>query len=366
MLNLDFKDKYDIVHLTPEIGKMVVGGICTFMNEMYKHHDENVGFIQICSGPAQYIDANLYNEVNKDLLVLGIDEVRILEEINAKTYVIHFYMFAPFITDTIIRDKNIVFVIHSIPTTEPFNPNQINPYENDMTKTYFEYLCGVSDKLVCVSQAEKDKLFILYPACENKTVVIHNGINMDNLYRNDNYKNSRKTFGYIGRIDERKGVYDMIRYITKFDVKLKIATGQPRQAELQRIIQYLRNTETFDKVDFLGWCSGERKNEFFKSIDALIIPSLYEPFGYIALEAMKYGVPVISSYNGGLIEILGEDYRYLYNPYDRHSFNEALLRFINDDNDIVEKELNSIIDRLQNFNVNNMVNNYNQLLNNLH
>lgn len=361
MLNLNFKENYDIIHITPEIGKMVVGGICTFINELYKQHDENVGFIQVCSGPSQYIDSSLYTEVNNDVLILGIDEVRMLENIEAKTYVIHFYMFAPFITETIIRDKNIVFIVHSIPTTEPFN--YMDPYGDEMTKTYFEFFCGVADMLICVSEAEKNKLITLYPACEDKIKVIHNGISINETYHNDNYKNSRKTFGYIGRVDERKGVYDMIRYITKFDnINLKIATGKPRQAELQRIIQYLRNTETFDKVDFLGWCSGERKQNFFKSIDALIIPSLYEPFGYIALEAMVHGVPVISSRNGGLTEILGEDYRYLYNPYDRQSFNEALSKFMNDDNEIVQQEVDKIVNRLATFNIDNMVNNYNQTL----
>lgn len=60
--------------------------------------------------------------------------------------------------------------------------------------------------------------------------------------------------------------------------------------------------------------SGKKKRRIFGKIDALIIPSMYEPFGYVALEAMNYMVPVISSNNGGLDEILC-GYKYKYAPY---------------------------------------------------
>ena len=78
---------------------------------------------------------------------------------------------------------------------------------------------------------------------------------------------------------------------------------------------------------FCGWCVGERKEIFLNSLDALVIPSLYEPFGYVALEAMQRGLPVICSKNGGLDEIL-EGYKYKFNPYVEGELEKAIDEFI--------------------------------------
>lgn len=360
MLNLGFKNKYKIVHLTPEIGKHMAGGICTFMNELYKNHDDDIGFIEIYPNGVGPINPNLYDDVNKDLLVLESRECNILGQINADVFVVHIWTLAEFISNSIIESRNIVYVIHSIPTTEPWN--KMRPFENDITKRCFEHLCYASTAIICVSESEKNKLCTLYPKYEEKIHVIHNGINNTCDYYNNNYEQSRKIFGYIGRAEQRKGLYELIKDITKYDVKFKVATGQPDRVVIQKIIQYLDATNNFDKVDFLGWCGGARKDKFFKSIDALIIPSLYEPFGYIALEAMQYGIPIISSCNGGLKEILGENYRYLYNPYLKDDFDRVMDYFINDDNKIIKDQVAILKERLKNFTIEEMVKKYNTTL----
>lgn len=362
MLNLNFSDKYDIVHITPEFGESAVGGICTFINELYSQRDDNWGFIHIHGDNANTITSAMYPNVDSDVLVIGLDELEVLENIQSKTFVIHFYVFAEFLTTKIYKEKNVVFVIHSVPTTEPWFPN--NPFGDRSIQKSFETLCDGSKLLICVSYAEKEKLIKLYPQYKDKIQVIHNGMNVETSTEpNTNYKKSRKNFGYIGRIDVRKGVREMIKYSDKHDIKLKIATGHPMIAEMQKILEYINATNSLDKVDFLGWSYGARKENFFKSIDALIIPSLYEPFGYIALEAMKYGVPVISSQNGGLKEILGEDYRYLFNTYDEKSFDKVIRTFINDSNEIVSEQVENLTNRLSNFTVDIMVQNYKKTLN---
>jgi len=59
-----------------------------------------------------------------------------------------------------------------------------------------------------------------------------------------------------------------------------------------------------NKVFFTGFCEDMRS--FYSSIDCLIHPAEYEPFGIVMIEAMRYGLPVISTSTAGGIEILGD------------------------------------------------------------
>jgi glycosyltransferase involved in cell wall biosynthesis len=68
----------------------------------------------------------------------------------------------------------------------------------------------------------------------------------------------------------------------------------------------VRDRELDPRVDFLGWCAGERLEAFFDSIDMLAVPSIYEPFGLVAVEAAARGIPVVCTAIDGLTEVLGE------------------------------------------------------------
>ncbi|RYG69083.1 glycosyltransferase family 1 protein [bacterium] len=62
-----------------------------------------------------------------------------------------------------------------------------------------------------------------------------------------------------------------------------------------------------DRVTFAGFISGEPLHELYRIADVAVFPSLYEPFGIVALEAMAAGVPVVASDAGGLKEIVVHD-----------------------------------------------------------
>lgn len=94
--------------------------------------------------------------------------------------------------------------------------------------------------------------------------------------------------------------------------------------------------------------------------DALIIPSLYEPFGYVALEAMTEGTPVISSNNGGLDEILA-GYSYKYNPYADNELEETIERFMKDDVKFIDEQMDILIGNLKMFTAKRMTDEYHRL-----
>ncbi|MBQ9699160.1 MAG: glycosyltransferase family 4 protein, partial [Lachnospiraceae bacterium] len=228
-----------------------------------------------------------------------------------------------------------------------------------------EKLCNLSSVLVCVSEAEKRKLSKMYPQYEEKIEVVHNGITYDiSTSLNDNYKRSRKVFGYIGRTDYRKGIYESVKAFSKMDVKYRLACPKNDVSYVERILNYIDAANMWDKVEFCGWCVGERKESFLNSLDALVIPSLYEPFGYVALEAMQRGLPVICSNNGGLDEIL-EGYKYKYSPYVEGELEKIIREFMEDSVETVEEQQMILITNLERFSATNMVSRYNRIWNKL-
>ena len=63
-----------------------------------------------------------------------------------------------------------------------------------------------------------------------------------------------------------------------------------------------------DRVIFLGFRNGNFLKKLYKYADVCVIPSIYEPFGIVALESMAAGTPVVSSDVGGLSEIINHEY----------------------------------------------------------
>lgn len=360
MLKIGCREKYRVLHLNNEIGRYVIGGAGTYMNEMYRYKDEGEGFVHIITdGMESDIDTKYYPGT-EDIMVVNADEVHKLSQLDFEIIVVQFYEFAGMLTEELLRNRKLVYVIHSVPTPEPM-PEWDAFGGNEDVKYKFEKLCFAADVLVCVSEAEKDKLISIYPTLKDKIRVIYNGITFDSVIdTNLNYKKSRRKFGFIGRTDYRKGLLECIREFKDLDAELHIACPKNDSEYLRRIIEYIEATNMQDKIIFHGWCVGRRKESFYKSLDALIIPSLYEPFGYVALEAMINGIPVISSNNGGLDEIL-EGYKYKYNPYSEGELKDILNEFITDEEKCVDNQMTILRDNLDRFTALNMTDAYHAL-----
>ncbi|HLI58877.1 MAG TPA: glycosyltransferase family 4 protein [Solirubrobacteraceae bacterium] len=83
---------------------------------------------------------------------------------------------------------------------------------------------------------------------------------------------------------------------------------------------------------FLGWVGDERLRELYRAADVCVVPSLYEPFGIVALEAMAGGCPCVVADTGGLREIVpaGERVGVRVPPDDAGALRDALSRLLGD------------------------------------
>lgn len=359
MVNIHFRKGYHLVHVTNEIGRYMFGGIGSYMNELYEKKTEEVGFLHLYN-ERDVQDIYLENfPGDRDILSMPFHEHEKMKEIDCDIVVVHFYGLAFSMTEEFIRDKKVVYVIHLVPFSEPYSME--DPYAgNTGIQVDFEYMCSTADVLVCVSQAEKDRLIEMYPQWEGKTDVIHNGITVQEIVPK-NITETRNRFGYIGRFDYRKGILECIKELKNMDAELYIASDQEDPVYFNLVKEYIEAADMGHKINFLGWCQGKRRKAFFENIDGLIIPSLYEPFGYVVLEAINEGVPIITSRRGGIGEIIGE-YKYSYDPYMEGDLYETLSAFRIDASGIVAEQNRYLQEeRMQHFTAEKMYDSYVEL-----
>ncbi|MEC0230291.1 1,4-alpha-glucan branching protein domain-containing protein [Paenibacillus alba] len=113
-----------------------------------------------------------------------------------------------------------------------------------------------------------------------------------------------KVIFYIGRLVYEKGIQILLDAMPAIlsqlpQAKLIIAGSGPMEGELRA-----KAAHVGDRVLFTGFVSDTYREQLYQAADVCVIPSLYEPFGIVALEAMAHKKPLVLSDTGGLAEII--------------------------------------------------------------
>lgn len=128
---------------------------------------------------------------------------------------------------------------------------------------------------------------------------------------------------FVGRFDTPKGIDILINemlYVKRDDIHLTVI-GDNVVDDNPMI-----KKEDTKNISFLGWIKHEDLSVYYDACDAVIMPSRWEAFGLVAVEAMKYGKAIIVSNRGGLPELVVDDYNgYVFSMDEKH----ALSRIIN-------------------------------------
>lgn len=145
---------------------------------------------------------------------------------------------------------------------------------------------------------------------------------------------------YVGRFDPRKGIETLIRAVNESKFRdhpqLQVIIGggsRPGQAdglERDRLEQLVSKLNLSHCVTFPGRISDDLLPIYYAAADVCVVPSHYEPFGLVALEAMASRTPVIASQVGGLkFTVLPETTGLLVPPQDHKAFTQAIDRILN-------------------------------------
>lgn len=157
-------------------------------------------------------------------------------------------------------------------------------------------------------------------------VILNNSINLP--HKKARY-NENKTLLFLGVLIKRKGVHDLIkalRMISDNNYQLLIAGVGEEEDNLRKMVsEYNLN----DKVKFLGWVDINQKEDLLLKAQFMVLPSYNEGLPMSILEAMSYGIPILSTMVGDIPSVVENGCNgYLYNPGDIKSLSNYLNKAI--------------------------------------
>ena len=177
------------------------------------------------------------------------------------------------------------------------------------------WLANRADALITCSEAMRHEVAELFELSAEPIVVLHNGIRPRRWrVRRARVTAARAAYGpsgeplllYFGRLEYEKGVHDLIAALPRIrrahPGTVLLVAGTGTAADMLR--ETARAHRVLRSVDFLGHLPDDDLATALAAVDAVVLPSRYEPFGIVALEAAAAGAPLVASTAGGLGEVV--------------------------------------------------------------
>jgi D-inositol-3-phosphate glycosyltransferase len=209
-----------------------------------------------------------------------------------------------------------------------------------------------ADRLVAATLTEKDQLVRLYGADPHKISIVPPGVDISHFHPMPR-RLAQQKIGldshdwmvlFVGRIEPLKGVDTLIRAMALLAyecptwvnrLSLAIIGGDPNaseNAEMERLKAMHAQLNLGDLVVFLGAKDQNTLQYYYNAAEAVVMPSHYESFGMVALEAMACGTPVIASDVGGLSHLVRDGETGFHVPSGNHlALASTLARLLQDD-----------------------------------
>lgn len=180
-----------------------------------------------------------------------------------------------------------------------------------------------ADRIITATQAEYAQLLWLYRADRRKLSIVPPGVDAaqftprprDESRAAVGLKPGQKMLLFVGRLEPLKAVDSIIRALHAIStvspadldgVRLTIVGGEVGNPERKRLSAFADQLGVAGYIEFVGAKDHSQLPTYYSAAEALLMPSDYESFGMVALEAMATGTPVIASNVGGLAYLVRE------------------------------------------------------------
>ncbi len=198
----------------------------------------------------------------------------------------------------------------------------------------------VATKSVLATHYLKDK------GIENVTTV-GVGLDLDNLVGStngtqtndftDSIKNSTfsKKLLYIGVLEERRNIIFLLEMFKKVGEKIPdaglVLIGKGKPEYVSMCMKKIEELNIKDKVIYKESLEQKYMPAVYQACDAFLLPTRYEIFGMVLLEAMYYGLPVFTTYNGGSSTLMTEDNGIVIENLDADEWSKKIVEVLEDE-----------------------------------
>lgn len=235
--------------------------------------------------------------------------------------------------------KRTIVVVHDLIhlQSKEFNKPHHRIYANFLLKNIARH----ARHIVTVSEYTKQELIKSFPAAENKTTVIHNGLN-ENIFKKQSpakiklfrkkYSLPEKYFLTVGIGKKHKNIDFIIRALAPLWKSGKLSVPLVLGGTGGKIPDYvnheIRKQDVVKFIYVMPFLEDTELPLLYASADLFFMPSLIEGFGFPVIEAMACGTPVLCSSTSSLPEIAGNAAAY-FDPCDEQSFRDIFIKIQN-------------------------------------
>lgn len=233
-----------------------------------------------------------------------------------------FYRKSLFIRRAYKANKKIIIHMHAGDFEQFFTTQS-----NEKQKTYIKRIFSLADKVILLSEEVAD-FFGKEISTPEKISILHNGVRMPDYLKNE-YGDQNILF--LGRLEKPKGIYDLLKAIPLILEQVSNAMfyiGGDGETEVCKAIADKNGFS--NHVKFLGWVRGKEKEKYLKQCSIFTLPSYHEGMPMSVLEAMSYGLAIVTTDVGGLPQMIDDGINGIMNKSgDVQSIQSNMIELLN-------------------------------------
>lgn len=261
--------------------------------------------IKILNGYKYYRGLYSTNNFLEEVLTYGIRLFQKIKKLNLNFDIIHAHDWLAGYAGAYLKEKmNKPLIIHIHSTEIERTGNNPNPLIYHIEKK----IMSQADKILAVSKLTKNIINNFYQIPQEKIIDFPNAIDLSYFdadeieYFKNLKKQNYKIVLFVGRLVLQKGpdyFIKTLKYVQKYIPKIKyVIVGDGEM--FNDLIKIASDEKVLDKIIFTGFLRDSKLWGIYKCADLLVAPSVFDPFGLVPLEAVKFGVPIIISKTTGL------------------------------------------------------------------
>ena len=240
-----------------------------------------------------------------------------------------FYRKMPFIYMASWAKIPIINHIHGA----DFDEFYVNASDNKKKKIKKVY--SKCSALIALSEEWKKNLSQIVP--DEKIVIIENYSTLhEEALKQRMERPCNNTVLFLGELGKRKGCYDIpavVQNVKKTVPNVKfVLAGAGTEADENAIKKLIAEKDIKENVIFPGWVRGEQKDKLLKEADVFFLPSYNEGMPMSVLDAMGYGLPIVSTNVGGIPKIVrNEENGYCCEAGDVDTYVRGIIALLGSD-----------------------------------
>lgn len=138
---------------------------------------------------------------------------------------------------------------------------------------------------------------------------IRNNVRIEQLVKE---KKEYKYLLYVGKLEERRNIIYLIdvlcKLLKKKDLYKLIIVGKGQDEYVKKCWKYAKEKKVLDNIIYIESIKQEELPNLYNCVDVFLLPTQYEIFGMVLLEAMYFGVPIVTTLNGGSSMLINNKY----------------------------------------------------------